>query len=95
MSGKPNMPDIASLHRALAAVAEEEGVIYRAQGERSKANRLIEGAEERKAEALKKVNELMAAMDCASPGNTGYQARLSALLSGLSRHAEDYGRAHP
>lgn len=41
------------------------------------------------------MKRLMAAMDCEQTGNTGYENRLMALLTGLSMTAEQHGRNNP
>lgn len=85
MSGTPNMQDIALLHAALAEVDAERAKIGQAENQKQHYQLCIDEAEQRLRKHQTEVKRLMEAMDCASPGNHGYENRLMALLTGLSR----------
>lgn len=95
MSGFPNLPDIELLRAALATINKERAAIDRAREQAQHYHDCIEAARNRLHMAEKEMKRLMAAMDCEQTGNTGYENRLMALLTGLSETAENYGRSHP
>lgn len=95
MSGSPNMQDIALLRNALEVINRERETIERAQKQKETEELRIDQAQQRLRKSAEEVKCLMEAMDCASPGNFGYENRMMALLTGMAKHAEEYGRQHP
>lgn len=95
MSGRSNMPQIAELRDALEAINRERAELDRAEKDKAHCELRIDQGTQRLHKAEADMKRLMAEMDVHAPGNYGYEHRLIALLTGLAKHAEEYGRSNP
>lgn len=84
MSGCPNIPDIKLLCDALAEINKERAAIESARAQKQHYEFCIDQAQQRLRKQEAEVKRLMEAMDCASPGNFGYENRMMALLTGIA-----------
>lgn len=88
------MEDIAALRKALEEYRKESEAISSAQKQLAHYELVIDQAAQRRTTADRQIRALMEKMDCASPGNAGYENRLLVLLEGIAQHSEEYGRTH-
>jgi hypothetical protein len=84
VSGYPNPKDIVELRSCLLALKAEDAEVAKATADELDAKKRLEGAKERVRHYLENINDLMANMDCAQPGNHGYKNRLITLLTALA-----------
>jgi predicted transcriptional regulator len=85
VSGLPNPTQAAEL---VTALREVDAVTISLDEKRNQATQLkreIDQLVERHTQLVKQVTELVTAMDCASPGNFGYERRMFQLLLMVTR----------
>ncbi len=94
MSGFPNLEQIATLRDELEIASTADNDIARLNLQIKEAKDALTLATEKRAAAMRAIDDLLASMDCRQTGNTGYENRRVALLKGLAMVAERYGRTH-